>query len=162
MFVRNREKRSKHNEDRDARVLGGASSSSGTEATIVVSASQSHTSGPSQRELRPRRARTDAHQMDVDESSGNDTEEDETYLRDPHEIAEDSDGSDADSDAESEREDMDEDGDDDSEDGSEESAAGSSDLEGPLVTPAIQVPVRQADVEMVSYYNTGMTGLHIC
>ena len=63
---------------------------------------------------------------------------------------------------------MDEDGDDDdddnddSEDGSEESAAGSSDLEGPLVTPAIQVPVRQAGVEMVSYYNTGMTGLHVC
>ena len=80
MFVRNREKRSKHSEDRDARVLGGASSSSGTEATIVVSASQSHTAGPSQRELRPRRARTDAHQMDVDESSGNDTEEDEPYL----------------------------------------------------------------------------------
>ena len=57
--------------------------------------------------------------------------------------------------------DMDEDeedgDDDDSEDGSEESAAGSSDLEGPLVTPAIQVPVRQAGVEMVSYYNTGMT-----
>jgi hypothetical protein len=25
------------------------------------------------------------------------------------------------------------------------------------VTPAIQVPVRQAGVEMVSYYNTGMT-----
>ena len=169
MFVRNCEKRNKHNEDRDARVLGGASSSSGTEATIVVSASQSHTSGPSQRELRPRRARTDAHQMDVDESSRNDTEEDEPYLRDPREIAEDSDGSDADSDAESERGDMDEDGDDnddddddDSEDGSEESAAGSSDLEGPLVTPAIQVPIRQAGVEMVSYYNTGMTGLHIC
>ena len=62
-----------------------------------------------------------------------------------------------------EREDMDDDGDDDddddddSEDGSEESAAGSSDLEGPLVTPAIQVPVRKAGVKMVSYYNTGMT-----
>ena len=25
------------------------------------------------------------------------------------------------------------------------------------MTPAIQVPVRQAGVEMVSYYNTGMT-----
>ena len=49
------------------------------------------------------------------------------------------------------------DGDDDSIDGSEESAAGSSDLEGPMVTPAIQIPVRQAGVEIVSYYNTGMT-----
>ena len=82
-FVRNREKRSKHNEDRDARVLGGASSSSGTEATVVVSASQSHTAGPSQHELRPRRAKSRAQPMDVDESSGNDTEEDEPYLRDP-------------------------------------------------------------------------------
>jgi hypothetical protein len=90
--------------------------------------------------------------MDVDESSGNDTEADEPYLRDPR------DGSDD----ESERDDMDEeeeddDGDDDSDDGSEESAAGSSDLEGPLVTPGIQVPVRLVGVEMVSYYNTGMT-----
>ena len=53
------------------------------------------------------------------------------------------------SDDETERDDMDEDagddgGDDDSDDGSEESAAGGSDLEGPLVTPAIQIPVRQA------------------
>ena len=46
--------------------------------------------------------------------------------------------------------------DDDSNDESEESAAGSSDLEGPVVTPAIQIPVRQAGVEIVSYYNTGM------
>ena len=148
--MRNREKRSKLNEDRDARVLGGASSSSGTEATIVVLASQSHTAGPSQHELRPRRARTDAQLMDVSESSGNDTEEDEPYLRDPRDTADDSE---ADADAD----DMDEDGgDDDSEDGSEESAAGSSDLEGPLVTLAIQVPVRHDGVELVSYYNTGM------
>jgi hypothetical protein len=69
--------------------------------------------------------------MDVSELSSNDTEEDEPYLRDPCDTAEDSE---ADADAN----DMDEDGgDDDSEDGSEESAAGSSDLEGPLVTPAI-------------------------
>ena len=118
----------------------------------MVSASPSHVAAPSQRELRPRRAKSGAQQMDVDESSGNDTEEDEPYLRDPR------DGSDD----ESERDDMDEDeedddGDDDIDDGSEESAAGSSDLEGPLVTPAIQVPVRQVGVEMVSYYNTGMT-----
>ncbi|XP_039797537.1 phosphopantothenoylcysteine decarboxylase subunit SIS2-like [Panicum virgatum] len=77
--------------------------------------------------------------MDVDESSGNDTEEDEPCLRDPREIAEDSE---ADADAETQRDDMDEDDenddDGDSNDGSEESAAGSSDLEGPLVTPAIQ------------------------
>ena len=58
------------------------------------------------------------------------------------------------SDDESERNDMvedeeDDDGggdDDDSEDGSEESDVGSSDLEGPLVTPAIQVSIRQAGV----------------
>ena len=55
--------------------------------------------------------------MDINESSGNDTEEDEPYLRDPR------DGSDD----ETERDDMDEDDgddgddDDDSEDGSEES-----------------------------------------
>ena len=95
--------------------------------------------------------------MEVDESSSNDTEKDVPYLRDPREIAKDSK---ADADAENERDDMDEDdeddGDDDSDDGSEGSAAGSSDLEGPLVTPAIQVPVTQAGVEMVSYYNTGM------
>ena len=153
LFTRNREKRSKRNEDRNARVLGGASSSSGTEAAAMVSASPSHVVAPSQRELRPRRARTDAHLMDVDESSGNDTEEDETYLRDPRDTAEDS---------EADADDMDEDagddgGDDHSDDGSEENAAGSSDLEGPLVTPAIQVPVRQAGVELVSYNNTGMT-----
>ena len=75
--------------------------------------------------------------MDIDESSGNDTEKDEPYLRDPRDGRDD----------ESERDDMDEDeGDDDddgdSDDGSKESDAGSSDLEGPLVTPAIQVPVR--------------------
>ena len=78
--------------------------------------------------------------MDVDESSGNDTEEDEPYLRDPR------DGSDDETKADADVVDMDEDagddgGDDDSDDGSEESAAGSSDLEGPLVTPAIQIPV---------------------
>ena len=155
-YVRNREKRSKLNEDRGARVAGGASNSSGTEAAAVVSTSPSLAAAPSQRELRPRRARTYAQPMNVDELSGNDTEEDEPYLRDPR------DGSDD----ETERDDMDEDeGDDDdgdSDDESEESAAGSSDLEGPLVTPAIQVPVRQAGVEMVSYYNTGMTGLHVC
>ena len=102
LFVRNREKRSKLIEDRGARVARGPSSSSGTKAAAVVSTSPSHAAVPSQRELRPRRARTDAHQMDVDESSGNDTEEDEPYLRDPREIAEDRDGSDADSDAERE------------------------------------------------------------
>ena len=52
---------------------------------------------------------------------------------------------------------VDDDDDDDSDDESEESAAGSPDLEGPVVTPAIQIPVRQAGVEIVSYYNTGMT-----
>ena len=149
--MRNREKRSKLNEDRDARVAGGASSSSGTEAAAVVSTSPSLVAAPSQRELWPRRARTDAQPMNVDESSGNNTEEDEAYLRDLR------DGSDD----ETERYDMDEDeGDDDdgdSDDESEESAAGSSDLEDPLVTPAIQIPVRQAGVELVSYYNTGMT-----
>ena len=141
LFVRNREKRSKRNEDRDARVLGGALCSGGTEVAAVVSASQSLATAPSQRELRPRRARTDAQQMDVDESSGNDTEEDESYLRDPREIAEDGE---ADADAKNERYDMNEDDEDggDGDDGSEESVAGSSDLEGPLVTPAIQVLVR--------------------
>ena len=54
-YVRNHEKRSKLNEDRGARVAGGASSSSGTEAAAVVSASQPLAAGPSQRELRPRR-----------------------------------------------------------------------------------------------------------
>jgi hypothetical protein len=88
--------------------------------------------------------------MDVDESSGNDTEEDEPYLMNPSEGSDD----------ESERDDMVEDegdGDDgDSEDSADESDAGSSDLEGPLVTPAIQIPIRQAGVELVSYYNSGM------
>ena len=80
--------------------------------------------------------------MDVDESSGNDTEEDEPYLMNPRE------GSDDESEGDADADDMDEDAgdddgdDDDSDDESEESAAGSSDLEGPLVTPAIQVPVR--------------------
>ena len=59
-YVRNREKRSKLNEDRDARVAGGASSSSGTEAAAVVSASQPLAAGPSHRELRPRRAMSGA------------------------------------------------------------------------------------------------------
>ena len=92
--------------------------------------------------------------MNVDESSGNDIEEDEPYLMNPREGSDD----------ERERDDMVEDegdgddgGDGDSEDSADESDAGSSDLEGPLVTPAIQIPVRQAGVEMVSYYNTGMT-----
>ena len=93
--------------------------------------------------------------MNVDESSGNDIEEDEPYLMNPREGSDD----------ESERDDMVEDmgddddgnGDDDNDDESEESAAGSSDLEGPLVTPAIRIPIRQAGVELVSYYNTGMT-----
>ena len=113
LFTRNREKRSKRNEDRNVRVLGGASSSSGTEAAAMVSASPSHAVAPSQRELRPRRARTDAHLMDVDESSGNDTEEDETYLRDPRDTAEDSEA-----DADDMDEDVEDDSDDDSDDGS--------------------------------------------
>ena len=49
------------------------------------------------------------------------------------------------------------DGDGDSEDSADESEAGNSDLEGPLVTSAIQIPIRQAGVELFSYYNTGMT-----
>ena len=128
------------NEDR-ARVAGGASSSSGTEAVAVVSASPSHAAAPSQRQLRPRRAKTGAQQMDIDESYGNDTEEDEPYLRDPR------DTEDTETDADAGADDMDEDaggddgGDDDSEDSADESDAGSSDLEGPLVTPAIQIPV---------------------
>ena len=92
--------------------------------------------------------------MDVDESSDNDTEEDEPYLMNPREGSDD----------ERERDDMvedegdgDDNGDDDNDDESEESAAGSSNLEGPLVTPAIQIPIRQAGVELVSCYNTGMT-----
>ena len=92
--------------------------------------------------------------MDVEESSGNDMEEDAPYLRDPR----DTEDTETDADADNMDEDAGDDGgDDDSDDGSEESAAGSSDLEGPLVTLAIQVPVRQVGVEMVSYYNTGMT-----
>ena len=154
-YVRNREKRSKLNEDRVARGAGGASSSGGTEADAVVSASPSLAVAPSQRELRPRRARTDAQLMVVDESSGNDTEEDEPYLMNPREGSDDE--SERDDMVEDEGDDDDGNGDDDSDDESEESAAGSSDLEGPLVTPAIQVPVRQAGVEMVRYYNTGMT-----
>ena len=105
-----------------------------------MSTSPSLAAAPSQRELRPRRARTDAHQMDVDESSGNDTEEDEPYLMNPREGSDDE--SERDDMVEDEGDDDDGNGDDDSDDESEESAAGSSDLEGPLVTPAIQVPVR--------------------
>ena len=88
-YVRNREERSKLNEDRVARGAGGASSSGGTEAYAVVSASPSLAASPSQRELRPRRARTDAQLMDVDELSGNDTEEDEPYLMNPREGSDD-------------------------------------------------------------------------
>ena len=65
MYKRNREKRSKLNEDRVAQAAGGASSSGGTEAAAVVSASPSHAAAPSRRELRPRRARTDSQPMDV-------------------------------------------------------------------------------------------------
>jgi len=86
--------------------------------------------------------------MDINESFGNDTDEDAPYLRDPR------DDEDTETDADAG---ADDDDDDDSSDESEESAAGSSDLEGPVVTPAIQIPVRQAGVEIVSYYNTGMT-----
>ena len=88
--------------------------------------------------------------MDIDESSGNDTEEDAPYLRDPR------DDEDTETDADADDADDDDD-DDDIDDESEESAAGSSDLEGTMVTPAIQIPTRQAGVEIVSYYNTGMT-----
>ena len=154
MYKRNREKRSKLNEDRAAGAAGVGSSSGGTKAAAVVSTSQPLAAAPSQRQLRPRRARLDTQQMDIDESSGNDTEEDDPYLRDPRDVSDD----------ESERDDMVEDegdgddgGDGDSEDSADESDAGSSDLEGPLVTPAIQIPIRQASVELVSYYNTGMT-----
>ena len=75
MYKRNCEKRSKLNEDRAARAAGVGSSSGGTQAAAVVSASQPLAAAPSQRQLRPRRAKTGAHQMDIDESSGNDTEE---------------------------------------------------------------------------------------
>ena len=89
--------------------------------------------------------------MDIDESSGNDTEEDAPYLRDPR------DDEDTEIDADAGADDANDDDDVDNDDEPEESAAGSSDLEGPVVTPAIQIPVRQAGVEIVSYYNTGMT-----
>ena len=152
MYKRNREKRSKLNEDRAARAASVGSSSGGTQAAAVVSASQPLAAAPSQRQLRPRRAKTGAQQMDIDESSGNDTEEDAPYLRDPR------DDEDTETDADAGADDANDDDDDvDSDDGSEESAAGSSDLEGPIVTPAIQIPIRQAGVEIVSYYNTGMT-----
>ena len=88
-YVRNREKRSKLIEDRGARVARGPSSSSGTKAAAVVSTSPSHAAVPSQRELRPRRAKSGAQPMDVDESSNNDTEEDEPYLRDPRDGSDD-------------------------------------------------------------------------
>jgi len=89
--------------------------------------------------------------MDIDKSSGNDTEEDAPQLRDPR------DDEDTETDADAGADDANDDDDDvDSDDESEESAAGSSDMEGPVVTPAIQIPVRQAGVEIVSYYNTGM------
>ena len=91
--------------------------------------------------------------MDINESSSNDTEEDAPYLRDPREDED----TETDADADAGADDDDDDDDDDSNDESEESPAGSSDLEGPVVTPAIQIPVRQAGVEIVSYYNTGMT-----
>ena len=74
MPKRHREKRSKLNEDRVARAAAGVGSSrGGTEAAADVSASQSLAAAPSQHELRPRRAKTGAQQMDIDESSGNDT-----------------------------------------------------------------------------------------
>ena len=85
MPKRHREKRSKLNEDRVARAATGVGSSSGgIEAAADVSASQSLAAAPSQRELRPRRAKAGAQQIDIDESSGNDTEEDAPYLRDTH------------------------------------------------------------------------------
>ena len=55
----------------------------------MVLASPSHAAAPSQRELRPRRAKSGEQQMDVDESSGNDTEEDEPYLMNPREGSDD-------------------------------------------------------------------------
>ena len=146
MYKRNREKRSKLNEDRAAQAAGVGSSSGGTQAAAVVSASQPLAAAPSQRQLRPRRAKTGAQQMDIDESSGNDTEEDAPYLRDPR----DDEDTETDADAGADDANNDDDDDVDSDDGSEESAAGSSDLEGPMVTPAIQIPVRQAGVEIVS------------
>ena len=59
MYKRNREKRSKLNEDRVARAAGVGSSSGGTKAAAVVSASQPLVAAPSQRQLRPGRARLD-------------------------------------------------------------------------------------------------------
>jgi len=58
MYKRNCEKRSKLNEDRVARAAGVGSSSGGTKAAADVSASQFLAAAPSQRELRPRRAKT--------------------------------------------------------------------------------------------------------
>ena len=58
MYKRNCEKRSKLNEDRVARAAGVGSSSGGTKAAADVSASQFLVAAPSQRELRPRRAKT--------------------------------------------------------------------------------------------------------
>jgi len=137
MPKRHREKRSKLNEDRVARAAAGVGSSSGgTEAAAIVSASQSLAAAPSQRELRPRRAKTGAQQMDIDESSGNDIEEDAPYMRDPR------DDEDTVTDADAGADDANDDDDVDSDDESEESAAGSSDLEGPVVTLAIRIPVR--------------------
>ena len=73
--------------------------------------------------------------MEVEGSSSNDTEKDAPYLRDPR------DTEDTKTDTDACTDDMDADygnsDDDDSDDESEESAAGSLDLEGPLVTPAI-------------------------
>ena len=105
------------------------SSSGGTEVAANVSASESLAAAPSQRELRTRRAKIGAQQMDIDESSGNDTEEDAPYLRDPR----DDDDTETNADAGADDAD-DDDNDDDSDDESEESAAGNSDLEGPIVT----------------------------
>ena len=137
MYKRNRKKRSKLNEDRVARAARVGSSSGGTQAAAVVSASQPLAAAPSQRQLRPRRARSDTQQMDIDESFGNNTEEDAPYLRDPR------DDEDTETDVDAGADDaVDDDDDGDSDDESEESAACSSDLEGPVVTPAIQIPVR--------------------
>ena len=60
MYKRNCEKRSKLNEDRVARAAGVGSSSGGTKAAAVVSASQPLAAAPSQRQLRSRRAKTGA------------------------------------------------------------------------------------------------------
>ena len=110
MYKRNREKRSKLNEDRVARAAGVGSSSGGTKAAVVVSASQPLAAAPSQRQLRPRRPKIGAQQMDIDESSGNDTEEDAPYLRDPR------DDEDTETDADADDAVDDDDDDDDSDD----------------------------------------------